>query len=179
MDYIRYIKFEKLFSLYNTIEALLESLQVDIESARNKENMEDPDDTILALCSRSFKLDGTPRAPEGTIADKTGDVVAMYKILNKKTQNNIVKEITKETFEIMDVLSKIKIAFKMIPEKNRRILMQKYWYNWTWDEIAKEHNIDKRVAQQKRRESIERMVKIARISEDAYDWIMKELSTGG
>ena len=103
----------------------------------------------------------------------------MYKILNKKTQNNIVKEITKETFEIMDVLSKIKIAFKMIPEKNRRILMQKYWYNWTWDEIAKEHNIDKRVAQQKRRESIERMVKIARISEDAYDWIMKELSTGG
>ena len=58
MELIRYLQAEELLKTYTIFKALLESLKIELQRSRNKENFETDNDTILgmSLGSKGYDL---------------------------------------------------------------------------------------------------------------------------
>lgn len=144
MDYIRFDETEKLFKAWPLLEAILESLKVDMFIARsksqNKENLASDEDYIEGMVYGNKSMSGIP--PVGSVSDSTGNIAANYsKVMqqDKKTYSeewkDFAKEASKEYLIIAPVIEKLNIAFRNLTKLQQDILKLFYWENKVWKEV--------------------------------------------
>jgi hypothetical protein len=148
LDYIRYQETEQLFKAWPLLEAILESLKIDLliarKKSRNKESLAPDEDYIESMTFGSDKSLGFV-PPVGSISDKTGSIAANY---SKAMQQDIrqyaaewrefAKESGSDYLLIASVLDKIGIAFRNITKLQQDILRLYYWENKVWKEVSRE-----------------------------------------
>lgn len=144
MEYIRYRETEQLFKAWPLLDAILESLKVDLFMARtkskNKENIATDNDYIEGLVFGNKSIEGTP--PTGKISDTTGNIAINYSKIMSQDGNRYVEEwkkfaqdVGKDYLTIAAVSDKIGIAFRSISKLQQNILKLYYWENKVWKEV--------------------------------------------
>jgi hypothetical protein len=143
-DYIRFDETEKLFKAWPLLEAILESLKVDMFIARsksqNKDNLASDEDYIEGMAYGNKSMSGIP--PAGSVSDSTGNIAANYsKVMqqDKKTYveewKDFAKEASKEYLIIAPVIEKLNIAFRQLTKVQQDILKLFYWEKKVWKEV--------------------------------------------
>jgi hypothetical protein len=150
LDYIRFHETEQLFKAWPLLEAILESLKVDLFVARSKshskENLASDEDYIEGMVFGGDKsLDSAP--PTGKISDSTGNIAANYnkamiydKLQYRAEWREFAQEVGEEYFVIVSVIDKLKVAFKNLTVLQQNILKLYYWENKVWKEVSKDVN---------------------------------------
>ncbi len=144
MEYIRYHETEQLFKAWPLLDAILESLKVDLFMARTKSksigNIANDNDYIEGLIMGNKSIEGAP--PTGKISDTTGNIAITYS--NSINDDNIrfveewkefAEEVGKDYLIIAAVSDKIGIAFCKISKLQQNILKLYYWENKVWKEV--------------------------------------------
>jgi hypothetical protein len=152
MDYIRFHETEQLFRAWPLLEAILESLKVDLFLARsksqNKENLASDEDYIEGMVFGNKSMSGVP--PVGSISDTTGNIAANYsKVMSQdkakyaEEWREFADEVGEEYFIIAPVLDKLQIAFRNVTKLQQDILKLYYWENKVWKEVRASISTDK------------------------------------
>lgn len=182
-NYIRYHEVEQLYTAWPTLEAILESLCVDLRKQNTLKGINSREGYIYALTMRSRALKDTPSA--GGLTDTTGNIAISYSEIMQHELKDVKHELREEYFVIATVLDKLAIAYKRLTPTDRAILELYYWDNKTWDEIVselepKDQYISKSQAQRCRKAGIEKMKVILKVTVDDYKVIMRlvELADG-
>lgn len=170
LTYIRYHETEQLFKMYPTLKAILESLQIDLNSIEEQQTL---DDDIYSECIGKHGEGIIP--PIGHISDTTGNVAIRYKyeatIIGKQLKSDIIK--------LSSVIEKLDLGIKSLTELQKLILETYYWKeSMTWKqviEILKEHNFykNKDQAMTERSKAINKIASIAKIDMDAFNWVIE------
>lgn len=167
MAYIGYQDTENLLSSYNMLEAILESLTVELD-AFDKEDELDIDTEIAGMTFAGHAPSDMPRPPEGHTSDNTAKIAVNLRGIAADRDRATRNEIKREILVVNTILQKIQIAFKRIPKIQREITWAFYIEDLTWKEISKRFHIMDRYAQKHRQIAIRRISKIAHIDIDTY-----------
>ena len=193
MDYIRFHETEQLFKAWPLLDAILESLKVDLFAARSKsrnnESLASDEDYILSLAYGNRSLSDMP--PTGKISDTTGNIAANYsKIMYQDRRQyaeewqSFADEVGGEYFVIAPVLDKLKIAYKNLTKLQRDILRLFYWEGKVWKEVRASTSTDRNYKSEsglkvERNRAINKMTVILSNSMDyaTYEHIMGMVET--
>lgn len=89
----------------------------------------------------------------------------------QEKENQLIK--TKEELSILQlILDKLNIGLKALPVEVREVIMCKYFEGFTWAEINYKLYINKQQGQRKRRNGIEKMRGICRITLNQYNQVL-------
>lgn len=176
MSLIRYHETERLFTAWPSLDAIFESLLVDLNAIRVKGSTGVDEDYIYNMCVGNKITDYMP--PTVRISDSTYRVAANYAKAMRYDQRELRNELKGEVFEISQVLEKLQIAFRRLTPLQRCILELCYWDGKTWAEImdyikTQGQFYSKRQAQEQRRIGIEKMTRIMKVSIEVYEEMMK------
>jgi hypothetical protein len=152
LDYIRFHETEQLFKAWPLLEAILESLKVDLFVARSKsqskENLASDADYIEGMVFGNKSMSGVP--PVGSISDTTGNIAANYskvmcqdKAKYAEEWREFAEEVSVEYLMIAPVLDKLQIAFRNVTKLQQDILKLYYWENKVWKEVRASISTDK------------------------------------
>lgn len=144
MNYIRFHETEQLFKAWPLLEAILESLKVDLIVARsrsqNKESLASAEDYIEGMVFGNKDISGVP--PTGKISDTTVNIAVNYiKAMQQDVQKyaaewkEFAEEVGAEYIIIASVIDKLNIAFRNITKLQQTILKLYYWENKVWKEV--------------------------------------------
>jgi hypothetical protein len=193
LDYIRFHETEQLFKAWPLLEAILESLKVDLFIARsksqNKENLASDEDYIEGMVFGNKSMSGVP--PVGSISDTTGNIAANYsKVMSQdkakyaEEWREFAEEVGEEYFIIAPVLDKLQIAFRNVTKLQQDILKFYYWENKVWKEVRASISTDKNYKSEsalktERDRAIDKMAVILKNSMNygTYQRIMKMVET--
>jgi hypothetical protein len=193
LDYIRFHETEQLFKAWPLLEAILESLKVDLfiarNKSRNKENLASDADYIEGMVFGNKSMTGAP--PVGSISDSTGNIAAnyskvMYQDRKQYSQEwrEFAEEVGEEYFVIAPVLDKLNIAFRNLTKMQQEILKLYYWENKVWKEVRASISTEKNYKSEsalktERDRAIDKMAVILKNSMDyaTYQKIMKMVET--
>jgi hypothetical protein len=193
LDYIRFHETEQLFKAWPLLDAILESLKVDLFVARsksqNKENLASDADYIEGMVFGNKEISGVP--PVGSISDTTGNIAANYsKVMSQDKMKyaeewrEFAKEVGEEYFIIAPVLDKLSIAFRNLTKLQQDILKLYYWENKVWKEVRASISTDKNYKSEsalktERDRAIDKMAVILSNSMEyeTYQKIMKMVET--
>lgn len=145
MNYIRFHETEQLFKAWPLLEAILESLKVDLIVARsrsqNKESLASAEDYIEGMVFGNKSLDNSIPTI-GNISDTTGNIAANYeKIMSQDVKKyseewkEYAEEVGEECIIIISVLDKLNIAFRNLTKLQQEILKLFYWEGKVWKEV--------------------------------------------
>lgn len=176
VEYISYIQTENLFKSWQTLMAIKESLGAELQALRDKDNQDDIDDYIYTQVIGNKVLTDIP--PSGKISDTTGSISSSYQQVINRDHFNTLEQIKKEKLSIELVDDKLSIAFRRLSPMQQQLLKLFYWENKVWAEVLKElkkdkHFMSKRQAQICRRDSIEKLQSISKITVERYSYVMK------
>lgn len=174
-NYIRYHETEKLYAAWPTLEAIFESLCVDLRKENTLKGINTQDEYIYALTMRTRGYNDMPKGE--WLTDKTGELAISYNDIIQRELKGISNELRDEYFVISTVLDKLVIAYKRLTPLVRAILEMYYWDGRTWDEIVtalepKDQYMSKAQAQRYRRKGIEKMRVILKVTIDDYERVM-------
>jgi hypothetical protein len=193
LNYIRFHETEQLFKAWPLLEAILESLKVDLLVARsksqNKENLASDADYIEGMVFGNKEISGVP--PVGSISDTTGNIAVNYSkvMCNDKRAyaaewREFAEEVGEEYFIIVPILDKLSIAFRNLTKLQQDILKMYYWENKVWKEVRASISADKNYKSEsglktERDRAIDKMTVILKNSMeyDAYQRIMQMVET--
>lgn len=172
MNYIRYQEVEQLFKMQPVLEAILESLKVDIANAANGVE----DDYIYNMVIGNKTLDSIPGG--GSISDSTGNTASVYMKSISRDLQSIKHEIKAEFALVNMTLDKLNIAIRQVDPLQQKILKMYYWEGKRWYEILEiakkdKQYISKRQAQRYKRIAIEKLQMIVKITLDDYKNIIR------
>lgn len=176
VEYISYIQTENLIKNWPTIQGIKESLALEIKALGNEINSDELDDYIYSQAVGNKVLTDTP--PSGKISDTTCNVAASYQQVMKRDYSETYESIKREKFCIDLVDDKLNVAFRRLLPLQEKIIKLFYWDKKTWAEVMEilmkeKHFISKDQAQMSRRNSIEKIQKISKITVDMYEFVIK------
>lgn len=170
MDYIRYFEAENLIKLYPLMQSTLESLQLNLELLNQQEAI---DEDIYALCMGKHWEGVIP--PKGTVTDITGNVAVAF----RHTSKTEVKELARDILILSGVINNIRIGLNSLIGLQRTVIELYYWGEQkTWVEVVMVLNeqgkyISTSQAKRIRTYGIERFIKAAKITIEAYGEVME------
>ena len=178
MQYIRYHEMEALLKSYKDMQGVIMSLKKELEHAAEEEV--DTDDAILSMALRHSTPDDIPSHPTGSTTDKTAAIAITYQKQLKAEHKALIDEIAGELTLLQLISDKMEIALSSLSETQKNIIESKYFQKLDWyttlDKLAEAKiYISKHQAQNIRREAIERLVRVARITKAQYDQTIKLL----
>jgi len=109
-------------------------------------------------------------------SDKTGNIGISYKNRFETENLDLFKELSKEFNLMKNIINKIDIGFKSIPEETRKIITLKYLDKYNWYEIEDKTLLTKQQCQMRRKKGIETMRVISRITIEQYQELLKILN---
>lgn len=176
VEYISYIQTENLIKNWNTLLGVKESLALDIRSLGIEPNQEEIDDYIYTSVVGNKIMSDSP--PSGRISDTTGNTSGSYQQAIKRDYCNTLECLKKEKLHIEIVNDKLNIGFKRLNPLQQQILNLFYLEKKTWTEVLEElkkdkHFISKHQAQTNRRNSVQKIQQISKITVDMYAYVMK------
>lgn len=176
LEYISYIKTEKLFASWQVIQAIKESLQLEIKAMETKNAMATAEEYIDTLTMGNKVAGDMPHSSK--ISDATCDIAASYRQVMRRDYINAYNQITDEKYCIDLVDDKLGLAFRRLSPAQQKILKLFYWEKKTWAEVLtvlkeEKHFLSKNQAQSQRRIGIEKMTSISMITTEMYDRVIK------
>jgi predicted DNA-binding protein YlxM (UPF0122 family) len=175
VSYIGYGQIEELLKEYNTIKILLKSLNIELESAKNKEFLGDNSEVIYSESMKTHPYDALPKKPEGSISDKTGNIATSYGNKTWEASSKLKKEISCDILDVSYVIEKLDNAFRCLKKTQENVIKMFYFDKYTWDEVSHDLNITRRQAQYERTAGIRRMVMVSRIEKETYESVIKKI----
>lgn len=175
MQIIRYHEIENLIKLYKTIVANMDCLLAEIATIGESEL----DDYISGMALGNVGLDvdlGVAIDRGHAPSDKTGQLAISYNNRFENENLELFKELNEELNLIKNIINKLDIGFKSIPEETRKIIILKYFDRLNWYEIEDLTLLTKQQCQMRRKKGIETMRVVCRITIDQYQDLMRILS---
>ncbi|MCR4430641.1 MAG: hypothetical protein NUV45_06440 [Tepidanaerobacteraceae bacterium] len=179
MEYIGYHEMETLLKSYQDIQGMIMTLKKELEHAAEEEV--DTDDAILSMALHHSTPGDIPNHPTGSATDKTAAIAITYQKQLKAEHKALIDEITQELTLLQLISDKMEIALSSLSETQKAIIEAKYFLRLDWytvlDKLAEAKTyVSKHQAQNIRREAIERLVRVARITKAQYDQTIKLLN---
>jgi len=175
VSYIGYGQIEELLKEYNTIKILLKSLNIELESAKNKEFLGDNSEVIYSESMKTHPYDALPKRPEGSISDKTGNIATSYGNKTWEASSKLKKEISCDILDVSYVIEKLDNAFRCLTKTQVNVVKGFYIERHTWDEISSSLSITKRQAQYERTAGIRKMVVVSRVEKERHESVIKKV----
>lgn len=169
-DYIRYQEAERLLSLYPDMKVLTENIRRQIKCI--SAGGDNRDDDIAGLALRHASFDEIPGHSAGSISDKTCRIAVEYQKVLENESAGALQELRAELISIENVIDKINIGMTVLSEVQRDIIQARYWEGLTWSEIAGKLIMAESSCKQRRREALERLCKVVRISMDEFETVL-------
>jgi len=174
-EYISYIQTENLFKAWLTIQGIKESLGRELIFYEYTGKMGSANDYIYTKVIGNKVLSDTP--PSGKISDSTGDTAVNIENMWDEDMQNRKNRLIEEKFCIELIDDKLHIAFRRLSAMQQQLLKLFYWEKKTWAEVLVElkkekYFMSKHQAQLSRRNSIEKIQKISKITVDMYVYVM-------
>lgn len=178
VKYISYIQTETLFKAWPTIQAIKESLVLELETLGGSLSQSEIDGYISSKAVGNKELTGVSISGIGGKSDITGNTAISYKGIMDRDYKSTLEAIQKERIHIELVDDKLDIAFRRLSPMQQQILKLFYLDSKTWAEVLDElkkdkHFVSKQQAQTQRRYAIEKMQSISKITVDMYQFVMK------
>lgn len=174
-EYISYIQTEELLKAWPTIQGIKESLEIELNLYKYTDKMGSPDDYIYTKIIGNKELSDMPHS--GRLSDTTGDTAVNIEKMWDKDMEDMRKKLMEEKYCIELVDDKLSIAFKRLTDIQQQILQLFYIENKTWAEVLrqlkKDDYMSKRQAQNRRREAVEKIQSICKITVEMYEYVMK------
>jgi len=170
--YIKQKQVEGLLKSYSLLTAILNSLHVELQAAYVTEPDSDEGEVIYALVVGNRRLDGMPKPPY-VMSDKTCNVAFIYKQVSAHTTNAIIKRLSRDILQISTVLEKLDIAIDSLNKEQRKAI-DKYYLNK--EPVVRSGNLnDERRMKRERRNALDIIAKVMRLSMDRYFEVMEKL----
>lgn len=173
-EYISYIQTEELLRAWPTIQGVKESLNRELSLYKYTDKLGSRDDYIYTKVIGNKELSDMPYS--GRLSDTTGDTAVNIEKMWDKDMAGIKEKLMEEKYCIELVDDKLNIAFRRLPQIQQQILRLFYIENKTWAEVLdllkKYDYMSKRQAQNRRREAIERIQSISKITVEMYEYVM-------
>ncbi|HHX61089.1 MAG TPA: hypothetical protein GX707_10320 [Epulopiscium sp.] len=173
---ISYLQTENLLRQWPTIQGIRESLALELKSLQGGASLVDPNDYIHTKVIGNKVITGNSFS--GGISDTTGNLATSYSNQIARDFSETVDCIQNEKFYIGLVDNKLDIACKRITPIQYEILKLFYWEDKVWADVLEELKKDKKFmskksAQDQRRDAIEKIRSISKVSVKAYEIVMK------
>lgn len=169
--YIRYQEAERLLQIYPDLKVMGENIRRQIKGI--SEEGDNKDDSIESLALHHTSLDEILGYSAGAISDKTCKTAIEYqKVLNDESIKAL-QELMGELTLLENVIDKVDIAMTILSETQKNIITARYWEKLTWSEIAGKLIMTESTCKQRRKEALERLCKVVRITIDEFEAVMK------
>lgn len=174
----RYHEMENLLKQYKGIEGASESIKYELYGFSEGVDDNDVDDFISAMTLKGKPFDYVAVDNGGYIGDKTGNIAMNYRKQLEKENEQLIKDLESELFILQLVLDKLNIGLRRLPSIQQQILWRFYVENKTWIEVLDllDDYISKDQAQRQRRDAIERLQVMCRITISQYQEVAKLLN---
>lgn len=173
-EYISYIQTENLLRAWPTIQGIKESLDRELNLYKYTNKMGNRDDYIYTKVIGNKELSDMPSS--GRLPDTTGDTAINIEKMWDKDMADMREKLIEEKYCIELVDDKLNIAFRRLSVMQQEILRLFYMEDKTWAEVLdllkKYDYMSKRQAQNRRREAIERVQSISKITVEMYEYVM-------
>lgn len=178
MDYIRYHETETLFIKWPLLKAIRESSLLELKAVGAKESIGTDEEYIYSLIVGNKVMNDMPFATTNDISNPTEKIAINYTKIIQNNISNTEKEIKEELLQLWLIDGKLDIGYKSLSPLKQKILELYYWDKHTWDEtiqaLKKDNNYcSKSQVQKYRKEAIEKIKRISKITIEMYNDIMK------
>jgi len=173
MSYIGYTQVEDLLRKYYLLKALLYNLQIELRKIWKTGNNDtiSEEDILYSLAIGNKVLSDMPHAGSRASGDKELGIIL--------TKDRIIGEDIREMFNAVDtigeVVEKTTSALKGIPAEQSQILTEFYCQRKTWKDIATTMNMERDTLKERRRESIDTILKVLRITPEQWEFCLRKL----
>jgi hypothetical protein len=171
--YINYQQVEELLKSYHVIESMINSLQVELQTAYIEGMEESDNEVIYALVVGNRQLDGVPKPPY-RFFDKTFNIMYMYKKEAANTNNAKIKRLSREILELSMVLEKIDIAINCLDLYQQEVVNKLYIPKKVSPAII--DYVEERRIKRERRKVLETMATVMRLPEEVYYKVMEKIT---
>lgn len=181
VEYIGYHETEELLKSYQDIRGMILSLKRELGQALEGIDKNDIDDAILSMALKHSAPDNIISHTTGNITDKTANIAISYQKKLEDERKALIDELTQELTLLQLISDKMEIALSSLSETQRNIIEAKYFLHLDWytvlDKLAETKTyLSKYQAQTIRREAIERLMRITRITKIQYNQVIKLLN---
>lgn len=171
-EYISYIQTEELLRAWPTIQGIKESLEIELNLYKYTDKIGSPEDYIYTKIIGNKELSDMPHS--GRLSDTTGDTAVNIQKMWNKEMAGIKEKLMEEKYCIELVDDKLSIAFRRLSQIQQQILKLFYMENKTWAEVLPQIDdyMTKDQAQRRRKDAIERVQSISKITVEMYEYVM-------
>lgn len=173
MEYISYQSVENILKEYNSITALIASIQIELQAAYIKGAKEEEGDVIYGLVLGNRRMDGMPKPPY-SISDTTFNVAISYRQSVKNTNYKEIRRLSQEVLELSVVLEKIDTAMGALSDYEKGLVKKLYINGQSLSQLSENQQEEIRLRRE-RKAILEKMAKIVRIPEEAYLDLMSKV----
>ena len=174
MTYITYPQAEELLKSYRKLKSYLKILQIELERLYYEGKNDDinPDDILYSLAIGNRVMTDMPHAMPSPGDKMTNIILAKDRINNEEIRNLIQIILT-----IGEVVEKTTSALTCLTTQERQIIEFRYFEDMPWKENIKTTKIyiEERHARQIRRESIEKILPLLRVTPEQFEFCMERV----
>jgi len=175
---------EALLKSYNDMRALIKSLERELEQATKGISEDEINDAILSLALHHGAPSSIVSHTPGNTPDKTANVALTYRKKLEDERKELIDTLTGELTLLKLILDKVEIGLNSLSDTQRSVIEKRYLAGLDWftilDELEKSGIfLSKYQAQRLRREAIERLMRVARITVGQYELAMKLINLKG
>jgi len=177
MSYIRYHEMENLVKNYKTLEAMKQSLIIQLQTFSIDTNEH---------IHGAFFGGGDPgmNVQSNKISDNTYNIANSYRSNIENDYKSTLKEIKDEFMIVELILDKLELALRRLPKLQREIILLYYCEELQWDALLEkmEENkmfVCKRQAQRYRKLALSKIRTISMIQLDAYEKVIQLIDGEG
>ena len=182
IEYIKYPQAENLIKKLPLLESYLSNLQTELTMTylKGRAGILSDEMVLYSLDVGNKILSDMPHAAP-IAGDKMTNIIANKDKIIDKAYDETIKEINEETLRIKEIVDKMNFAIRCLTEN------QQYVIEWcykdgssrrTWVQIASDLNVPKRTVQDERRNAIEKIVKVSRITMWLYNYAIEKIEKG-
>ncbi len=175
MSYIGYSQTEILLKKYPLLKSLLANLQIELRKfwETGQSDTLNEEDIMYSLSIGNKVLSDMPHAGSRAPGDKELGIILTKDRIIEEGLRDLVTAIN----TIGEVVEKIDNAMSGLNPQERQIIELRHFTDLPWKAILREigYLIEERQAKRIRREAIEKMVKVLRITPEQFDFCMGEI----
>lgn len=174
MEYITYQNMETLLGFRDVIKGAFQAMQTELNHATGITE----EDIIESMALKHTVPSDTLTHSPGTVSDKTANTAIGYRKRLENENIALITELTKELMSLKLIIDKLEIGLNSLSETQKSIIDARYFQKLDWytalDKLAADKMfISKYQAQNLRREAIEKLMQITRITVAQYETIMR------
>ncbi|HZX21316.1 MAG TPA: hypothetical protein VFF25_02880 [Clostridia bacterium] len=174
MQYITYQNMDALLKSYSVIKGALQTIQMELNHASGiTEN-----DVIESMALKHIGPSDTITHSPGTITDKTANTAIGYENKLENENKALINELTKELMSLKLITDKLEIGLNSLSETQKSIIDARYFQKLDWYAVIDKLAVDKMFlskyqAQNIRRQAIEKLMQVTRITVTQYETVMR------